>query len=158
MKNLTRKFQRVFQVRGTEFDCLLRDLVQSMDMRNSYPALFQILWHSVNPCFDIQDWTSNYRDQKSTIKRCKWKGMDVSCKSIIKSQDQYRGEGAIILLQVNCSVIFKTNPTDRGMCCTFNANAAEEIYRKSKFSQNVAALQKQNVLDSFECNDFYGII
>ena len=63
MKNLTRKFQRVFQ---------------SMDMQNSYPALFQILWHSVNPCFDIEDWTSTYRDQKSTIKRCKWKGVDVS--------------------------------------------------------------------------------
>ena len=31
--------------------------------------------------------------------------------------------------QVNCSAIFKTNPTDRGMCCTFNALAAEEIYR-----------------------------
>ena len=63
MRNLTRKFQRVFQ---------------SMDMQNSYPALFQILWHSVNPCFDIEDWTSTYRDQKSTIKRCKWKGVDVS--------------------------------------------------------------------------------
>ena len=31
--------------------------------------------------------------------------------------------------KVNCSAIFKTNPTDRGMCCTFNALAAEEIYR-----------------------------
>ena len=56
-----------------------------MDMQNSYPALFQILWHSVNPCFDIEDWTSTYRDQKSTIKRCKWKGVDVSSKSIIES-------------------------------------------------------------------------
>ena len=33
--------------------------------------------------------------------------------------------------KVNCSAIFKTNPTDRGMCCTFNALAAEEIYRWS---------------------------
>ena len=120
-------------------------------MRNSYPALFQILWHSVNPCFDIQDWTSTYRDQKSTIKRCKWKGIDVSCTS------RERGV-TVILLQVNCSVIFKTNPTDRGMCCTFNANAAEEIYRESKFSQNVASLQKQNVQDSFECNDILYIV
>jgi len=36
------------------------------------------------------------------------------------------------------------------MCCTFNALAAEEIYRASKFSTSVANLQKQNVLDSFE--------
>ena len=34
-----------------------------------------------------------------------------------------------LLFQVNCTAIFKTNPTDRGMCCTFNARAAEDIYR-----------------------------
>ena len=51
---------------------------------------------------------------------------------------------------MNCSAIFKTNPTDRGMCCTFNALAAEKIYQESKFSEAVAKLQKQNVLDSFE--------
>ena len=111
-------------------------------MQESYPALFQVLWksiilcvcnflqvlwHTVNPCFDIQNWTSSYRDQKSTIKRCKWKGIDV-----------------------NCSLIFMTNPTDRGMCCTFNALAAEKIYRDSQFSRSVAHLQKQNVFDSFE--------
>ena len=79
-------------------------------MQESYPALFQVLWHTVNPCFDIQNWTSSYRDQKSTIKRCKWKGVDV-----------------------NCSLIFMTNPTDRGMCCTFKALAAEKIYRDSQF-------------------------
>ena len=95
LKNLTKKFQKVFR---------------SMDMQESYPALFQVLWHTVNPCFDIQNWTSSYRDQKSTIKRCKWKGVDV-----------------------NCSLIFMTNPTDRGMCCTFKALAAEKIYRDSQF-------------------------
>ena len=47
-------------------------------------------------------------------------------------------------------MVFMTNPTDRGMCCTFNALAAEKIYRESKFSASVASLQKQNVLDSFE--------
>ena len=36
------------------------------------------------------------------------------------------------------------------MCCTFNALAAEKIYQESKFSEAVAKLQKQNVLDSFE--------
>ena len=89
-----------------------------------------MLWHSVNPCFDIQNWTSSYRDQKSTIKRCKWK---VSC-------DWLRAGHVITILvsdwlkgvDVNCSLIFKTNPTDRGMCCTFNALAAEKIYRDSQ--------------------------
>ena len=89
-----------------------------------------MLWHSVNPCFDIQNWTSSYRDQKSTIKRCKWK---VSCDWLraghvitILASDWLKG------VDVNCSLIFKTNPTDRGMCCTFNALAAEKIYRDSQ--------------------------
>ena len=53
-------------------------------------------------------------------------------------------------MQVNCSMIFMTNPTDRGMCCTFNALAAEKIYRESQFSRSVNSLQRQNVFDSFE--------
>ena len=28
--------------------------------------------------YNARNWTSSYRDQKSTIKRCKWKGVDVS--------------------------------------------------------------------------------
>ena len=27
---------------------------KSMDLVQSYPALFQVLWHSINPCFDIR--------------------------------------------------------------------------------------------------------
>ena len=52
--------------------------------------------------------------------------------------------------KVNCSAIFKTNPTDRGMCCTFNALAAEEIYRWSlaspAFYIDWNVLQKVTVL------------
>ena len=51
---------------------------------------------------------------------------------------------------MKCSAVFKTNPTDRGMCCTFNALAAEELYKESKFTKAVSKLQKQNILDSFE--------
>ena len=98
-----------------------------------------MLWHSVNPCFDIQNWTSSYRDQKSTIKRCKWK---VSC-------DWLRAGHVITILvsdwlkgvDVNCSLIFKTNPTDRGMCCTFNALAAEKIYRDSQVTMMMMLLR-----------------
>ena len=114
---------------------LVIKVFKSMDLVQSYPSLFQVLWYSINPCFDIRwnlvwftlhltntiqchlrdlhsqltsswpskwfkwlfysgkdnihavtlnqfqvhgkdsirDWTSTYRDQKSTIKRCKWK-------------------------------------------------------------------------------------
>ena len=51
---------------------------------------------------------------------------------------------------MKCSAVFKTNPTDRGMCCTFNALAAEKLYKDSKFSRSVSKMQKQNIKDSFE--------
>ena len=104
-----------------------RKAFNQMNLTASYPSIFQLLWHSINPCFDIKGWTSEYKDQKSTIKRCFWKGLEVSC-----------------------SAIFKTNPTDRGMCCTFNARAAEEIYRDSMFSQSVNRLQEENIENAFD--------
>ena len=62
VKNLTDKYKKVFK---------------DLDMEKSYDGLFQVLWHSSNPCFDIKDWTSSYRDQKSFIKQCLWKGVQV---------------------------------------------------------------------------------
>ena len=62
LTNLTLKYQKVFT---------------NLDMEKSYEGLFQVLWHSTNPCFDIQNWTSEYKDQKSSIKKCIWKGVDV---------------------------------------------------------------------------------
>jgi hypothetical protein len=44
------------------------------------------------------------------IKQCMWKGMEI-----------------------DCSAIFKTFPTDRGMCCTFNMAKAEEMFQQSQY-------------------------
>ena len=35
--------------------------------------------------------------------------------------------------QLPCSAIFKTSPTDRGMCCTFNLRAAEEMFKDKEY-------------------------
>ena len=115
---------------------------KDLDLEKSYEGLFQLLWHSTSPCFDIQNWTSSYRDQRSSIKQCMWKGVNV-IKLYFLATNQ-------LFPQVMCSRVFKTNPTDRGMCCTFNALAAEEIYRESKFSKIVTKLQKENALGSFD--------
>ena len=32
----------------------MKKVFKSMDLVQSYPALFQVLWHSINPCFDIR--------------------------------------------------------------------------------------------------------
>ena len=170
VKNLTKKFQKVTGMLMLMVSMMLLQplmlfnlniivvfvkVFKSMDLVQSYPALFQVLWHSINPCFDIRwtgvftvssetftvlniylnlldfrHWTSTYRDQKSTIKRCKWK-VDFFEEKIYDNNNAADDDGNIQGMDINCTAIFKTNPTDRGMCCTFNALAAEEIYRWS---------------------------
>ena len=45
-------------------------------------------------------------------------------------------------VEVPCSAIFKTFPTDRGMCCAFNMKAADEIFRGKKYPDLVMSLQR----------------
>ena len=90
----------------------------NLDLEKSYDNLFEILWYSQLPCFDVRNVTSDAPHQMSVIKNCAWKG-----------------------LEINCSAIFKTLPTDRGMCCTFNMERAEKIFKESKYSQMVQKMQ-----------------
>ena len=69
---------------------------------------FDVLWYSQLPCYDVIGTTSGAKNERSMIKRCFWKGREL-----------------------DCSAIFKTFPTDRGMCCTFNMAAAEAMFQKS---------------------------
>ena len=99
----------------------------SMDVAKSYQSLFEILWYSQLPCFDVKNITSDYKDETSLIKRCYWKGKHIDCASI-----------------------FFTRPTDRGMCCTFNMEKAEEIFQKSKYATLVSAMQIKDAKNSFD--------
>ena len=56
---------------------------------------------------------------RSILKKCSWKEKDVPC-----------------------SAIFKKFPTDRGLCCSFNQNAAEEIFLDSDYLNLIT--EKQN--------------
>ena len=91
----------------------------SLDMKQSFKNLAQILWYSQLPCFDLQNITSKNRDELSLLKRCYWKGQQISCGSI-----------------------FATRPTDRGMCCSFNEEKAEKTYRESLYSEMITKMQK----------------
>ena len=102
----------------------------SMDVAKSYKSLFEILWYSQLPCFDVENITSEYIDEMSLIKRCYWKG-----------------------IKINCSSIFFTRPTDRGMCCTFNMEKAEAIFKKSQYATMVSQMQEQDAKYSFEKNE-----
>ena len=86
-----------------------------------YDKLFEVLWYSRLPCFDVKGITSTAPSQMSIIKQCFWKGA-----------------------QISCPLLFKTLPSDRGMCCAFNMEKAEEIYRDTKYS---------NALDNFQTSD-----
>ena len=98
-----------------------------LDMAEAYANLFEILWYSQLPCFDVQNITSENQDEMSLIKRCYWKGIKMSCSSI-----------------------FITRPTDRGMCCTFNMAKAEDIFRKSNYASALSTMQKQDLRYGFE--------
>lgn len=92
-----------------------------------YKKLFEILWYSPLPCFDVEGITSDDMDQRSMLKRCYWKGK-----------------------KLPCSAIFTTFPTDRGMCCTFNMQRADEIFKAgSSYEKAVANLQKRDANMSF---------
>ena len=75
-----------------------------------YNSLFDILWYKQLPCFDVKDTTSAINNQHGMIKYCEWKGQ-----------------------RIPCSAIFQTSPTDRGMCCTFNVEAAEKMFEDKKY-------------------------
>ena len=36
-----------------------RETYEKMDLEKSYPALFELLWYSQLPCFDVMNITSN---------------------------------------------------------------------------------------------------
>ncbi len=80
-----------------------------LDLQKSYNDLFEIMWYSQLPCFDVNGVTSRKRDQSAMVKRCIWKGMPI-----------------------NCASIFKTFPTDRGMCCTFNMANVDDMFKESE--------------------------
>jgi hypothetical protein len=46
-----------------------RSVFKSMNLTYSFPSIFQMLWHSINPCFDIKSWTSGITDIGHLLRR-----------------------------------------------------------------------------------------
>ena len=98
-----------------------------LELTKSYKQLFELLWYTRLPCFDVQGITSKERDEMSVIKRCYWRGV-----------------------MVDCSSIFVTRSTDRGMCCSFNQENAEEIFKSTMYRNISSELQKRDKKMSFD--------
>ena len=105
-----------------------RSAFAAMNITAAYPNLFELLWYSQLPCFDVKGVTPTLVGKRtSMLKRCKWKGKTMSCASI-----------------------FKQFPTDRGMCCTFNMKAADEIFKESQYSTWIKLLQERDANSSLK--------
>ena len=100
---------------------------KKMNLQKSYTSLFEILWYTQLPCFDVEGVTSSEKDQYGMLKGCFWKGYAVPC-----------------------SKIFDTFPTDRGMCCTFNMESAEKMFKKGKYQERVLFMQNRDKNLSFD--------
>ena len=106
-----------------------KESFKKMDLDKSYPSLFEILWYTQLPCFDVENVTSEFRDQYGMLKGCFWKGIEVPC-----------------------SNVFDTFPTDQGMCCTFNINKAEEMFTKGRYTDMVQFMQQRDRNSSYDRN------
>lgn len=123
-------------------------MYENMDLEKGYQGIFEMLWYSQMPCFDVKAVTSSKDDEHGMcdiirselhvrlirskmcagiMKRCAWKG-----------------------LRVSCSSIFTMFPTDRGMCCSFNMQKAEEMFRESKYKEFITKLEQRDKDMSFE--------
>ena len=64
------------------------------------------------------------------IKKCFWKGM-----------------------RLNCSSVFTMHPSDRGMCCSFNKEKADEMFKQNRYRENMEFLRDQDKRLSREKSD-----
>ena len=103
-----------------------KDMMKRLDQTKSFKALFSNLWYATLPCYDIKDVTSKRNGERAVLKYCEWKGVAISC-----------------------AAIFNTFPTDRGMCCSFNMKAADEIFQGETYPQLVKQLQDSDNNSSF---------
>jgi len=104
----------------------MMDMFQRLDQTDAYQSFFSTLWYAYIPCFDIRNITSKQNNGNSLLLYCEWKGIPIAC-----------------------SAIFSTVPTDKGMCCSFNMKAADEIYIESSFRNLLLFMQNSDKLGSY---------
>jgi len=104
----------------------LKNMTSRLNKTGAFKALFSSLWYATLPCFDINGTTAQSSGDRAILKYCEWKGKAIPC-----------------------SAIFTTFPTDRGMCCSFNMKAANEIFLGETYPSLLKELQDSNKNLSF---------
>jgi hypothetical protein len=113
------KDQNNFQIKAINE---INDALKKLDFKASYMNIFSSMWHTGTPCFNLHGSSVGHVQDPSLLRFCQWKG-----------------------LEVPCSAIFSSFPTDQGMCCSFNMKAAEDIFIGETYSrliQNLQAIDK----------------
>ncbi len=96
-------------------------------MTKTFDKLFELMWYRNLPCFDIHGITSTYKGEAAMLQYCAWKGVPIPC-----------------------AAIFDPFPTDTGICCSFNMKSAEEIFRKSPYTNIVTKLLARDKSKAFD--------
>jgi hypothetical protein len=133
MEQIDMLFDPIYEDEQNEQEVIVRNQIaeafNEIDVTASYQELFSSLWQTGMPCFDLQGITANTDKEKSILKYCEWKGMEIPC-----------------------SQIFSKFPTDNGMCCSFNIKSAEDIFIQGTFSRLITNLQENDKKKSFDKN------
>ena len=102
------------------------------DFTTSFTSFMSMMWHSNLPCFEVKGTRSG---GASILKKCFWKTRPISC-----------------------SAIFKKVATDRGMCCAFNKEEADEIFEQSNYTDVIKDFEmkdKNNSLENSSLPDWF---
>jgi hypothetical protein len=110
----------------------MKDMLERLNQTAAFDSLLAAFFYAPSPCFDIKNITTdsigeNVNGGSSILRYCEWKG-----------------------IQIECSAIFTALPTDHGMCCTFNMNAAEDLYVKSSYRDTLQRITNTQKMESFD--------
>ena len=124
---------------------LIRESYAAINLEESYSSLFEMLWYSQIPCFDILNITTK-SDQQHGKRHTKLWSDQVYKKLIPGMVKDCRWKGR----KISCAAIFTMQPTDRGMCCSFNKARADELFGESRFKEQVERMTNQDKNNSRE--------
>ena len=105
----------------------LKDMLKRLDQTAAYNSIFSILWYASLPCYDVKSTTGSSSGERSLLKYCEWKGTAIPC-----------------------AAIFNAFPTDKGMCCSFNMKAAEQIFQSGTYPKLLKQMQDSDRNNSID--------
>jgi hypothetical protein len=109
-----------------------QEAIKTFDLKALYEPIISSLWYGTLACSGVVGISGvsrasadffggeNYYDT-SFLKYCTWRGV-----------------------LIECAAIFSPFPTDKGVCCSFNLKAAEEIYHSKTYSTLLKKLQEHD--------------